>query len=365
MTQAETTLRIVRLDRLRALAVLAVIVYHVVQMSPLPLPGIAALTKYGQYGVDLFFVLSGWLIGGLYWRELRSNGGVNLRRFWMRRWIRTLPPYFAALLISCFAVRLTRGEPFDWTYLVFLQNYRDVMPFFLVSWSLCIEEHFYIIAPVTAGALIAFAPRTWLGPLWLLLVVLSAGLRWIEWQPVKSEAFGYFTVATHLRLDGLVLGFGSSYFAVFAPKALDWFVARAHWFAGAGVACLVALELAGGQARYVLWSLTAAVFCTTLVIASGVSRNLVPDSSRVSLTFLWKPIALASYSAYLIHPLCIHAARSGAAAMGSYGYILYFPTVLLLIVVATAVFYFCVEKPSIWVRDELTSGHRAVAVRSS
>ena len=53
------------LDFLRALAITLVICYHVVQMSPLPLPNLAAVTRWGQYGVDLFFVLSGWLIGGL------------------------------------------------------------------------------------------------------------------------------------------------------------------------------------------------------------------------------------------------------------------------------------------------------------
>jgi peptidoglycan/LPS O-acetylase OafA/YrhL len=102
----------------------------------------------GKYGVDLFFVLSGWLIGNLYWREHARFGEVQLLRFWSRRWLRTIPPYLAALALSWLAVKLERREPFDWGYLLFIQNYYQRIPFFLVSWSLCIEEHFYLFVPL-------------------------------------------------------------------------------------------------------------------------------------------------------------------------------------------------------------------------
>ena len=93
-----------------------------VQMSPVALPMISLATTYGQYGVNLFFVLSGWLIGGLYWREMQVDGQVNIPPFWCRRWLRTLPPYFVALAISWAAVHLSRGQPFDAGYLLFLQT---------------------------------------------------------------------------------------------------------------------------------------------------------------------------------------------------------------------------------------------------
>ncbi len=128
---------------------------------------------YGQHGVDLFFVLSGWLIGGLYWREMKAFSGVGVLRFWVRRWMRTLPPYFAALLLSWLAVSAARAEPFDWRYLVFLQNYYERIPFFLVSWSLCIEEHFYLAAPIAAGMLIVVTPRKTLWLPWAFLMAVS------------------------------------------------------------------------------------------------------------------------------------------------------------------------------------------------
>src|SRR5262249_42887086 len=129
------------LDLLRATAIIMVVAFHLVQNSPEPLPTVVMVTQYGKYGVDLFFVLSGWLIGSLYWKELVEFGSVRLRRFLVRRWLRTLPPYLGALFLSWTAVRIARHQPFDFGYLAFFQNYYPVIPFFLVSWSLCIEEH--------------------------------------------------------------------------------------------------------------------------------------------------------------------------------------------------------------------------------
>src|SRR5476651_2724666 len=128
------------LDLLRALAIAMVLIYHGIQMSPITSPWIRQATSYGQYGVDLFFVLSGWLIGGLYWRERQAFGNVSIAKFLIRRWMRTIPPYLIALLLSYLAIFIARHEEFDYGYLVFAQNYYQRMPFFLVSWSLCVEE---------------------------------------------------------------------------------------------------------------------------------------------------------------------------------------------------------------------------------
>jgi peptidoglycan/LPS O-acetylase OafA/YrhL len=136
------------LDLLRATAIILVVIYHLFVQWPVTDPGIRDWTKYGQYGVDLFFVLSGWLIGGLYWREYLKFGDVHVGRFWMRRWFRTLPPYYVALLISWVAVYTQRGTPWDSGYLFFIQNFYYQIPYFSVSWSLAVEEHFYLFAPL-------------------------------------------------------------------------------------------------------------------------------------------------------------------------------------------------------------------------
>lgn len=98
----------------------------------------------GSFGVEIFFVLSGFLIGQLIIKEvLKPPSWRGLGHFYVRRWFRTLPPYFLVL-----ALRTMMGNPIHWRYLVFLQNFDPkVMASFRVSWSLSIEEWFYLLAP--------------------------------------------------------------------------------------------------------------------------------------------------------------------------------------------------------------------------
>src|SRR5215471_12815928 len=123
------------LDLLRAVAIVMVVLGHLMVQSPVPLLGLKRITDYGQSGVDLFFVLSGWLIGGLYWREQRARGSVALLRFWVRRWLRTIPPYLVALAIASLGAYVLRRQAFDFHYLLFIQNYYEsIRYYFTVSW---------------------------------------------------------------------------------------------------------------------------------------------------------------------------------------------------------------------------------------
>ena len=97
-----TTARNANLDALRAIAILAVLISHTLILAP---QKHGVLIRWvGQFGVDLFFVLSGWLIGGLFWRELRERRDVNVRSFILRRVLRTVPPYYVILPIAWAAV---------------------------------------------------------------------------------------------------------------------------------------------------------------------------------------------------------------------------------------------------------------------
>ena len=99
----------------------------------------------GSFGVEIFFVLSGFLIGQLIVKEvLRPPSAQGLVRFWVRRWFRTLPPYFLVLFLRRF-----EGHPLHWKLFVFLQNFDPpVAGSFPVSWSLAVEEWFYLLTPL-------------------------------------------------------------------------------------------------------------------------------------------------------------------------------------------------------------------------
>ncbi|RED48429.1 peptidoglycan/LPS O-acetylase OafA/YrhL [Seonamhaeicola aphaedonensis] len=107
----------------------------------------------GVQGVEIFFVLSGFLIGGILLR-LFKNGNFTKKamlHFWLRRWFRTLPLYFLMLLVNItVALIIGLSLPQDlWKYFFFLQNFaKHHIPFFPESWSLSVEEYAYILAPI-------------------------------------------------------------------------------------------------------------------------------------------------------------------------------------------------------------------------
>ncbi|SFV37396.1 acyltransferase family protein [Hyphomicrobium facile] len=333
--------RIAALDMLRACALLSVVIYHSVQMSPVPLPTLSLVTTNGQYGVDLFFVLSGWLIGGLYWREMQLDGQVNIARFWGRRWLRTLPPYFVALALSWGAVRFSRGEPFDPGYLLFLQNYEERIPYFLVSWSLCVEEHFYLVAPLLAGALFALTARRYFWIACVGLLAVSPLCRWLEWNRHPAMDFGYIQTATHLRLDGLVMGFAMSFIAIHSPRSFGQLRSSALPILAATIGGLVAIRMIGGPTCFALWPLLVSIVFAAVLVATGTKKS--DDRGW----FPWSAIALSSYSAYLVHPLAIHVAILLAAGNS----IIYWPAAATVTIAGTALLYFTVEKPAILLRD--------------
>ncbi|MET0242867.1 MAG: acyltransferase family protein, partial [Flavitalea sp.] len=83
------------LDLLRATAITVVFIHHIGQYTQNVPHFFDRVMEFGVFGVDLFFVLSGWLIGGIFFREYAQKGEVNLTSFWARRWLRTMPPYYA------------------------------------------------------------------------------------------------------------------------------------------------------------------------------------------------------------------------------------------------------------------------------
>ena len=127
-------------------------------------------SKSGWSGVDLFFVLSGFLISGLLFSEYQRNGSIDLKRFWIRRAFKIYPAFYAMILfviILCFkAGSLTRHIFSD---LFFVQDY--VSPMAEHGWSLAVEEKFYFALPVILWIAMRFKkPR--------LLSLDSVALRW-------------------------------------------------------------------------------------------------------------------------------------------------------------------------------------------
>ena len=144
--------RIYGLDLTRAIAILLVLISHtsyIFKESSNPI-----LDLFGFQGVEIFFVLSGFLIGKILLKIINSASFSfsDITYFWVRRWFRTLPLYFLILLVNIGIAYFVGYEITDnlWVYFVFLQNFSsEHILFFPESWSLSVEEYAYIFAPIT------------------------------------------------------------------------------------------------------------------------------------------------------------------------------------------------------------------------
>ncbi|NPA26575.1 MAG: acyltransferase, partial [Chloroflexi bacterium] len=203
------------LDGLRGIAVLAVIAYH----SALP------WSDGGFLGVEVFFVLSGYLITALLMLDIQVEGRIRFRHFWLRRARRLLPALWLLLLILPAAARVLAPETLprlredtlaalayvlNWVYIFREVPYFEHFgrpPLLQHLWSLAIEEQFYLIWPL----LVAFAASRGRGQsqnrllaLTLGLAFLSVGWRWLLYQPYEDTARVYY--GTDTRAAGLLFG---------------------------------------------------------------------------------------------------------------------------------------------------------------
>ncbi|TNJ45711.1 acyltransferase [Tamlana fucoidanivorans] len=155
--------RIFGLDVLRASAILLVLFSH---SSLLLFPNtthilLTIIQFFGAIGVDLFFVLSGYLIGGILIKQIEKGhtSYSHLFYFLLRRWFRTIPNYFLILILNIILVGILNGETIQGIgdYFLFLQNFSSPHPdFFTEAWSLSIEEYAYIFGPLILYILLQF-----------------------------------------------------------------------------------------------------------------------------------------------------------------------------------------------------------------
>ncbi|SEJ39238.1 Peptidoglycan/LPS O-acetylase OafA/YrhL, contains acyltransferase and SGNH-hydrolase domains [Dyadobacter sp. SG02] len=341
--------RIANLDFYRFLAITLVIYYHVGERFTLHWA-----VAIGKYGVELFFVLSGFLIADIYYRK--SDG--NLARFWLQRFLRTYPPYLVALALSYSAVFVSRSEPFDPGFLFFFQNFYSVIPFFKISWSLCIEEHFYLVFPLIVLLLAKVPRRNLYLALWIAVTLTPTLIRYYEGNFAIGE-FGYFHTATIFRFDGIALGCTIAYvfnhykfsvrpgtYASIISTAL--FIGMAYW--------LTDLD---SRLKYSLGYFLLVCSAGMLLICFFHAPVFVFSK----LNFV-RRVAWMAYSLYLTHALVLNLFDRLFHQFPAYALFVTLPACMLAIYLAGLAFYKTVEQPSISLRDNILN-YRARFRRSS
>jgi peptidoglycan/LPS O-acetylase OafA/YrhL len=320
------------LDTLRACAILLVILAHTVLSFGAP-SGLAPL-QFGGTGVDLFFVLSGWLLGGQLFKEYSRFGNIEIRRFWLRRWIRTIPLYYVVLVLSVGQRVATKDVvDFPWQYFLFVQNYYYPLEFFSISWSLCVEEQFYlVIAPFVAISL--FLSKKTLTLSLSTLLILPFFFRFFGWFDYPEE--------THVRWDGCIVGV---ILAQIKYQYQDiWEVMLRH-AKKCAVICL-GLYIMQFIARYnPEWGLND-FDNLFLAIIFGSWVTYASTGKYSADKYLFFPganhIATRSYSMYLLHPEILAGLRRFGEGIS---FPLYFIITLIGTLVISECLYRWVEKP--------------------
>ncbi len=291
-----TTQRSSALDTLRGIAVLLVLVRHV------QLPGglsawldvpLRAIQRGGWAGVDLFFVLSGYLVSGLLFSAWKKDGQLRVGRFLIRRGFKIYPAFYV-MLIAVLAWRWP-----GWSYALseglFVQNYGPAI--FPHTWSLAVEEHFYLALPLVLWLAHGKKERPFAA-----LPVIVPGVAIVclalriatAWDSDIATRANY--APTHLRCDALFFGVLLSWLSHFHRAALDAFTAKHR-------RAFVALGVLGVAPAFVFglgptWFLHTAGF-TALYLAAGCWLLLA-----VRHGWSARPLAgigFYSYSIYLWH----------------------------------------------------------------
>jgi len=305
------TNRIFGLDILRTLAIMFVVIGHGSYLLPNKLRTISDFFVFD--GVSIFFVLSGFLIGGILIKLIDKNG-FNfsiLKTFWIRRWYRTLPNYFLILIALC-VIHLLFDSDFTLRsvnrYFLFSQNIFREHPswFFPEAWSLAVEEWFYLIFPILIFFTFPFKRSYKKSLLYvaLIVIVFITAFRFYRFSNVDIDGINdwdlIFVKQVITRLDSLMFGVVGAYISYF-HKSL-WIKFKTQ--------LLVIGVLLFMASKFLLPHFTAidgiyfCVFSFTLISTGTLFMLPYLSELRTGNGLLYKPItyiSLISYSMYLLN----------------------------------------------------------------
>lgn len=356
------------LDVLRALAIGWVMLFHAFVVGGLG-PDWAWLSRYGWMGVDLFFVLSGFLIGGQVLAPLARGEPLRYGDFYLRRAFRILPAFAVvlALYLAWPGFREAPGLAPWWMFASFTLNlgidYANQQAF-SHAWSLCVEEHFYLVFPLLA----ALSMRRPSAPRFVAVcgavVLVGIALRTATWLHDSAlDRIGdglqrnwfiediYYP--TWNRLDGLLAGVVLAVLKVFRPQYWQWLQHRANAAMLAGLAvCALAMwlfrERTGLLGNAIGWPVLS-LGLALLTIAGASTRSWICRRALPGAGWL----AAVSYSLYLSHKAVFHLTQSWfGAALDGRG-LLAFAVYAAMALLAAALLHYAVERPFLRLRERL------------
>ncbi len=369
---AHTNGKLAGLDHLRALAIITVLFYHY-RMFKHP-EWVDNIMGFGWTGVDLFFVLSGYLISSQLFARIAVEKPISLPEFFIKRFFRIIPAYLVVLAIYFLVPAFHEREalPPLWKFLTFTQNFNfDIknLGTFSHVWSLCVEEHFYLVFPLVLITMVYFNATKRGGLLLLGLLIFGFAARLFTWYTLVLPDAGNDTFEitwykqiyypTYNRLDGLLAGVSIAALFAFKPSAKEWITRYGNVTLVLGILVLTgAWFLCEDQKSFYAsifgFPLVAAGYGLLVMAAISPGCILYKYESRVTAL-----IAKLSFGIYLIHKGVIHViqplfAKMDIAPKGN----LMFLLCLVGTMLAALVLYKIVEEPFLRLRQRILESRR-------
>jgi peptidoglycan/LPS O-acetylase OafA/YrhL len=312
----------------------------------------------GWIGVDLFFVLSGYLVSGLLFKEYSKYGRISLRRFFVRRGFKIYPPFYFFLIVTLL-VSLWLRSPLRIDNVLrevfFVQNYGDRL--WDHTWSLAVEEHFYILLPLLLLFLIRRSVSSNTNAPFAVLpgIALAIGIVCLSLRIITASLMPYDTIrnvfATHLRIDSLMFGVLLSYFHHCHKESFEAAIKgrRQIFLLGAALFTIPAFILPLNSPFHYTVGFTLLYLAAGMALCAALDSNPSPRFPVRAAAYLGS----LSYSIYLWHMPVNHwiAPRFGNLAPAGWGWYMYATAYLTLSAVVGIVCAYLVEVPAIRIRD--------------
>lgn len=280
------------LDVVRASAITLVILSHMFKI----------IEPLGVIGVELFFVLSGYLVGGIFLRGILSQTsgyGSLLLAFLRRRWARTLPNYFLFMILWIPVFPIDNIGLKILQYSVFCQNlWFPISDFFQVSWSLAVEEWFYIIFPALTTLLLVISQSKFRAIL-TVIALLIVGCMIARLIPHIDDFNREMRMVVVYRLDALAFGVAGAILAHFSPHF--WTKWGKLWLIGAAGTTALSFILAHFANHMNNIGATLLFAGLPIFTAMLIARSISIATPRPIMTKIIGNVSKWSYSMYLCH----------------------------------------------------------------
>jgi peptidoglycan/LPS O-acetylase OafA/YrhL len=333
--------------------------------------------KLGWMGVDLFFVLSGYLIGSQLLKEYAAGQTPAIGTFYLRRAFRILPTYWLVLAFYVFVptFREAQGLQPAWQFFTFSENFLIDYQHnraFSHAWSLCVEEHFYLFFPLLVWVLMK--RPSWKITATVCAVIFAGGMLlrgyvWLHYVGVPGHSpFAYVEwiyYPTIMRLDGLLAGVVLASIRWFKPSVWQKAMNNPYALLGVGLASTAAaIWVAKGRVDF-----GASVFgfpllsvSLALIVAACISKRCLLGRIRIPGA---EAIATVTFSLYLSHKMTWHTIRTCWPELvngsGAQSFCIYAGSAFLV----GSLLYFAIERPflllrqSAWLASLVSSSHPA------